>query len=83
MNPLSPVIRILSRHSVGSSDPNPPSKKRVEPGDFCLYGLVSALWMIARHDHPDSQNLLQHAPWSHESHVAGCVSSRCVKEMCI
>ncbi|CAK9009615.1 unnamed protein product [Durusdinium trenchii] len=30
-------------------------------GDFCLYGLVSALWMIARHDHPDSQNLLQHA----------------------
>ncbi|CAJ1401177.1 unnamed protein product [Effrenium voratum] len=35
------------------------------PGDvaegFCLYGAVCALWIIARHDHTNRINLLQHA----------------------
>eukprot|EP00438_Fugacium_kawagutii_P015591 Skav229724 [mRNA] locus=scaffold49:372576:374408:- [translate_table: standard] len=32
-----------------------------EAQNFCLYGVVSALWVIARHDHPDRRTLLMHA----------------------
>ena len=34
-------------------------QKLQEP--FCLYGVVSALWVSARHGHPQSKQLLRHA----------------------
>eukprot|EP00435_Cladocopium_sp_Y103_P027957 s1218_g6.t3 len=45
------------RQFLGSCN-RPPN---VQGEDFCLYGMASALWVIARHDHPDRRNFLQHA----------------------
>ena len=45
------------RQFLGSCNRHPST----EGEGFCLYGMASALWVIARHDHPDRRNLLQHA----------------------
>lgn len=39
----------------------PPSHEASQQPPFCLYGAVSAIWVVARAGHPDTRSLLGHA----------------------